>query len=64
MRFVQALMCAVGLWIVVGFVIGVEVLGDEGWGVWGKEMKKEWGLDGVLRLWLWLRVSGGANEFA
>jgi hypothetical protein len=33
LRFIYALAWAIGLWVIFGFVIGVEVLYNEGWDV-------------------------------
>lgn len=50
------------MWILFGFVIGVEVVGDEGWDWNG--WQGFWGLDSAVRFWLKLRVLNGAVEFS
>lgn len=45
-----------------GFIIGVEIWGDDGW-VW-TGWAANGGLDGVVRTWLKLKVTNGAVAFA
>ncbi|KAF9450954.1 hypothetical protein P691DRAFT_809156 [Macrolepiota fuliginosa MF-IS2] len=60
-RFSWAMLWAVSLWMIFGFMIGVEVWGDEGWDLKGWAVR--FGLDGAVRAWLRFKVTGGAVRF-
>ena len=62
-RFIGAILCAFGLWLLVAFAMGVEVAGEEGW-VWDDWVGRFWVLDGNVRYWLWTRISNNGAEFA
>jgi len=62
-RFIGAILCAFGLWLLVAFAVGVEVAGEGGW-VWDDWVGKFWVLDGNVRYWLWTRISNNGVEFA
>jgi len=59
-RFIGAILCAFGLWLLVAFAVGVEVAGE----VWDDWVGKFWVLDGNVRYWLWTRISNNGVEFA
>ncbi|KXN89452.1 hypothetical protein AN958_05614 [Leucoagaricus sp. SymC.cos] len=54
-RFIQAFSFAMVVWMLLGFIITIEILGDEGW-LW-KACIRKFGLDGVVRAWVWMQVS-------
>lgn len=56
-RFFEALTLAIIIWILCGFMVGVEVWGEEGW-----DWNSWQGLDGAVRFWLKFKVSNGAVE--
>lgn len=56
-RFFEALALAIVIWMLCGFMVGVEVLGEEGW-----DWNSLQGLDNVMRFWLKFKVSNGAVE--
>ncbi|KAJ3561735.1 hypothetical protein NP233_g10017 [Leucocoprinus birnbaumii] len=64
-RFIGAVMCAFLFWLLIGFVVIVEVVGvrDDQW-IWGALAKKIWALEGMVSYWVWLRASNGATELA
>jgi len=62
-RFIGAILCVFGLWLLVAFAVGIEIVGEEGW-FWGNWARKFWAFDGIVRYWLWTRISNSGVEFA
>lgn len=60
-RFIGAILCVFGLWLLVAFAVGIEIVGEEGW-FWGNWARRFWAFDGIVRYWLWTRISNsGVN---